>query len=53
MNKINTWLSMLWRMNKDESNQDINELRRFLFRLRTTIEEDYKLIKEEENEMDR
>ena len=45
--KINKWLSMLWEMNKDESNVNINELRRFLFKQRDRIKEDKKLIEEE------
>ena len=46
MIKINKWLSMLWEMNKDESNGNINELRGFLFKQRDRIKEDKKLIEE-------
>ena len=50
MNKITKWCGMLWEMNKDEENKDINELRRFLFNTRERLQRECKLIEEEENE---
>ena len=40
--KINKWLTMLWQMNKDEGNENINQLRSFLFEQRDRIRGDYK-----------
>jgi len=47
--KINTWLSHLWKMNKDESDIIINEIRSYLFSVRQEAERNYKLIKEGDN----
>ena len=44
--KINTWLSHLWKMNKDESDLIINEIRQHLFRVRDEAKRNYELIKE-------
>ena len=46
--KINTWLSHLWKMNKDESDKTINEIRQHLFKTRDEAKRNYELIKEEE-----
>ena len=48
--KINTWLSHLWKMNKDESDLIINEIRQHLFRVRDEAKRNYELIKEENDE---
>ena len=47
--KINTWLSHLWQMNKDESDKVLCEIRNFLFQFRNNAEKEYSLIKEESN----
>jgi hypothetical protein len=47
--KINTWLSHLWQMNKDESDKVLCEIRSFLFQFRNNAEKEYSLIKEESN----
>jgi hypothetical protein len=46
--KINTWLSHLWKMNKDESDKTLCEIRSFLFQFRSNAEKEYSLIKEQE-----
>ena len=46
--KINTWLSHLWRMNKDESDLIINEIRQHLFKVREEAKRNYELTKEGE-----
>jgi len=48
--KINTWLSHIWKMNKDESDKVLCEIRSFLFQFRNNAEKEYSLIKEESNE---
>ena len=48
--KINTWLSHLWKMNKDESDKIICEIRSHLFRVREEAKRNYNLIKEENDE---
>ena len=48
--KINTWLSHLWKMNKDESDEIICEIRSRLFRVREEAKRNYNLIKEENDE---
>lgn len=48
--KINTWLSHLWKMNKDESDKIICEIRSHLFRVREEAKRNYNLIKEEADE---
>ena len=51
MSKINKWLTILWEMNKDESNKDISELQSFLKQQRRRIELEQKYInKEDKNE---
>jgi len=46
MNQINTWLNMLWELDKEQKNGDIQSLRRFLFGARMRIEKEQNLIKE-------
>ena len=46
--KINTWLSHLWKMNKDESDLIINEIRQHLFKVRKEAKRNYELTKEGE-----
>ena len=49
--KINTWLSHLWKMNKDGSDLIINEIRQHLFKVRNEAKSNYELIREgEQNE---
>ena len=50
MNKITKWCGVLFEMNKDEKNKDINELRSFLFRIRGHLQQECKLIEEISNE---
>ena len=47
--KINTCVSYLWRMNKDESDEVLCEIRNFLFQFRNNAQKEYSLIKEESN----
>tara|TARA_R100000152_G_C6593847_1_gene53365 strand:- start:111 stop:260 length:150 start_codon:yes stop_codon:yes gene_type:complete len=47
MSKINKWLTMLWEMNKDESNRDMSELQSFLKQQRRRIELEQKYINKE------
>ena len=42
--KINNWLDMLWNLDKEQKNKDIQELRTFLFQQRNRIKQDIKLI---------
>jgi hypothetical protein len=42
--KINKWLTILWKLDKEQKNKDIQELRAFLFNQRKRIEQDTKLI---------
>tara|TARA_R100000742_G_C4245628_1_gene64623 strand:- start:185 stop:322 length:138 start_codon:yes stop_codon:yes gene_type:complete len=42
--KINKWLTILWELDKEQKNKDIQELRVFLFNQRKRIEQDTKLI---------
>ena len=42
--KINNWLEMLWNLDKEQKNKDIQELRTFLFQQRNRIKQDIKLI---------
>jgi len=42
--KINNWLDMLWKLDKEQKNKDIQELRTFLFQQRNRIKQDIKLI---------
>ena len=46
--KINQWLTMLWEMNKDDSNGLMTELQRFLKQQRKRIEMEQRFIKEKE-----
>ena len=46
--KINTWLSHLWKMNKDESDLIINEIRQHLFKVREEAKRSYELTREGE-----
>ena len=48
--KINTWVSHIWKLNKDESDKTLNEIRNFLFQFRNNAEKEYSLIKEVSNE---
>ena len=45
--KINNWLDMLWKLDKEQKNKDIQELRTFLFQQRNRIKQDLKLIESE------
>ena len=45
--KINNWLDMLWNLDKEQKNKDIQELRTFLFQQRNRIKQDIKLIESE------
>ena len=45
--KINNWLDMLWKLDKEQKNKDIQELRTFLFQQRNRIKQDIKLIERE------
>ena len=45
--KINNWLDMLWKLDKEQKNKDIQELRTFLFQQRNRIKQDIKLIESE------
>tara|TARA_R100000700_G_C3135609_1_gene119200 strand:+ start:61 stop:210 length:150 start_codon:yes stop_codon:yes gene_type:complete len=47
MSEINKWLTMLWEMNKDESNRDMSELQSFLKQQRRRIELEQKYINKE------
>ena len=44
--KINTWLSHIWQMNRDESDKILCEIRSFLFQFRNNAEKEYRLIEE-------
>ena len=46
--KINNWLDMLWELDKEQKNKDIQELRTFLFNQRKRIKQDIKLIEKGE-----
>lgn len=44
--KINEWLTMLWEMNKDDSNRLMSELQSFLKQQRKRIEMEQRFINE-------
>jgi hypothetical protein len=49
MNQINKWLDILWELDKEQKNEDIQSLRTFLFDARGRIKKEQNLIKEKEN----
>ena len=47
--KINQWLTMLWEINKDDSNRLMSELQSYLKQQRKRIEMEQRYITEKEN----